>query len=70
MFYGIFIIFQEVTKLKGFEFDITDIIGTNAYNILPGFFYVFFLYIFVNLMEKDLLQSFLFLLIIFDKVMK
>ena len=52
MFYGIFIIFQEVTKLKGFEFDITDIIGTNAYNILPGFFLCFFLYIFVNLMEK------------------
>ena len=70
MFYGIFIIFQEVTKLKGFEFDITDIIGTNAYNILPGFFFVFFYIFLLILWKKDLLQSFLFLLIIFDKVMK
>ena len=46
--------FYEVLKLQSFEFDVSDIILTNAEIISP----LYFLHILVNFMEKDPLTMF------------
>ena len=47
-FWRVLTIFHEVMKVRSFEFDVSDVIPTNVYNISS-----MILHIFVDLMEKE-----------------
>ena len=44
--------FYDVIKLQSFEFSVSEVIPTNAQNISPLVFFVFFVSFFVRFLEK------------------
>ena len=67
-FGGVLITFHEVVKLQGFEFGVSDVILANVQNISP---LVVFLCVFLLVLwRKNIVQSFMVLLILLREIMK
>ena len=67
-FGGVLITFHEVVKLQSFEFGVSDVIPANVQNISP---LVVFLCVFLLVLwRKNIVQSFMVLLILLREIMK